>query len=119
MKIDGAPEVAVEACAEQAGVVLQQRALGEGARRPGFRAVITPSSIAPVFGEAGAFELAEMFRDGRPRDARFLGQRADGEFALAAEPLKQGSPRRVGQCHENLVCPQGHRNIDNRLVINW
>jgi len=72
------------------------------------RAVMRLTTFVAVQHQPGLFEDAQMLGNGRLRDARPRRQRPDRLFAVAAQPLEDGPPGRVGKRFEEHVLGVGH-----------
>src|SRR4051812_3730612 len=69
----------------------------QGAKRTELRAVMGLAAFVAVAHQPGLLQYPEMFRNGRLRDLGPRRQRADRLFAVAAQPLEDRPPGRVGE----------------------
>ena len=68
------------------------------------------AAFVAVAHQPGLPQHAEMFLNGRLRDAGLGRQGPDGLFALAAQPLEQRPPGRIGERSEQHVMGPRHRD---------
>jgi hypothetical protein len=71
-------------------------------------------ALMAIAHKAGLSEDAEMFRNGRLRDAGLRRERANCLLALAAKPFEDSPPGRVGERSEQKIVRFRHRQSITR-----
>src|SRR5262249_44527731 len=92
------------------------RPVDERRQRPGLGAVMRLPPLMPVAHQAGALQDAEMLGNGWLGDAGMGREHAHGLLPLAAQPLEDGAPRRVGKGFEEVGVYGGHRKHSSLVM---
>jgi hypothetical protein len=86
------------------------RPIDQGGKRAALRAIVRLAAFVAVAHQPGLLQNPEMLRDGRLRDPGPRRQRPDRLLSVAAQPLEDGPPRRIGERSEKDVVALRHRN---------